>query len=163
MWVNDRQCKSETDSQLNLTVRLGHRIAWAMASKWRLNRAEESSVQKEADAVKAERLNQGCSEQEAKEAHRQHVATRTQELKKAKADASKAKQAARSAGGKGAAAPPSLAAPSADVLQNNTDYYTKLMDSMSVIQGHPVFQRINEAMPLLITDDETKECGVQAG
>ncbi|CAJ1437032.1 unnamed protein product [Effrenium voratum] len=133
-----------------------------MASKWRLNRAEESSVQKEADAVKAERLNQGCSEQEAKEAHRQHVATRTQELKKAKADASKAKQAARSAGGKGAAAPPSLAAPSADVLQNNTDYYTKLMDSMSVIQGHPVFQRINEAMPLLITDDETKECGVQA-
>ncbi|CAJ1394109.1 unnamed protein product, partial [Effrenium voratum] len=141
---------------------LGHRIAWAMASKWRLNRAEESSVQKEADAVKAERLNQGCSEQEAKEAHRQHVATRTQELKKAKADASKAKQAARSAGGKGAAAPPSLAAPSADVLQNNTDYYTKLMDSMSVIQGHPVFQRINEAMPLLITDDETKECGVQA-
>ena len=129
-----------------------------MASKWRLNKAEEKEVEKIGEAAKQKLLSEGQSPKEAEEGKQQAIKAKTFELKQAKADKAAAKAIGKSSGTKAAA---KLAVPS-EVRQNNTTYYTSLQEAMLLIENHPLFHRIRNEPALLITDDATKECGVQA-
>ena len=130
-----------------------------MASKWRLNKAEEKEVEQLGEEAKQKSLSEGQPPKEAEEAKQQAIKDKTFELKQAKADKAAAKALAKSSGTKASAV--KLAVPSG-VIQNNTAYYTSLQEAMLLIENHPLFHRIREEPALLITDDATKECGVQA-
>lgn len=138
-----------------------------MASKWKLNKGEEKQLEQEGSDLLSQKLSEGASQKDAKAAKDEHIRLRTQELKQAKFEANKAKKQAQGqldsaqsaakakAKAKGLkVAPPSLP----QVSQQNTEYYTKLIDSLDVIQTHPVFARIAEAEPLKIDGGN----GVQA-
>ena len=63
-----------------------------MASKWRLNKAEERQVQAEGEEAKAQKIASGGSEQEGNEARENKISERTLEIKQSKADASASKR-----------------------------------------------------------------------
>jgi hypothetical protein len=124
-------------------------------SKWRLNKAEEKMVQQEAAEVKQQAVLEGKSLLVAAEEGNAHLERRTLEIKKGKAEKSnqaKAKAKPTSA--------PLATGPSADTVSNNEEYYGKLMEALDTIQKHPLFEKVKEAKPLMITSDG--ESGVQA-
>ena len=123
-----------------------------MASKWKLNKAEEKQLEKEGSEVMAQKLTEGLAQKDAKAAKDDHIRARTQELKQAKFEANKLKKQAAgqvevSAKAKPKAKTKPVTQSLPQVSQQNTEYYTKLIDALDVIQTHPVFARIAEADP----------------
>ena len=145
-----------------------------MASKWRLNKAEERQIQEEANQLKAEKLQAGCSEEDAQKAKKEFEKLKEHELKKAKAEKNELRKQQQVQGkvelrkqqqGKvkpGVVPGGNQSQVVPDKSSVNMDYYAKLQDAMQVIQSHKVFKRINEANALQISADE-KTSGVQAG
>lgn len=136
------------------------------ASKWRLTKAEEKQVKDEGNALKAQKLAEGSSEEEAQKARKEFEKLKEQELKQAKADRNEARKAKAKAGPSASANALALSSAKAasvmpDKTQVNQAYYAKLQDALQTIQAHKCFKRINEADALKITGDETSS-GVQA-
>ena len=140
-----------------------------MASKWRLNKAEEKQVQTEGEEAKAQKIASGGSEQEGDEAKEQKIAERTMEIKQSKADAAASKKSGGStvsvkakAKAKGAIIPDPSRLPK-DLSNINHGYYTRLCHAIDVIQGHKIFARVAEEAPLKIRAGGGQLTGVQAG
>lgn len=83
-----------------------------MASKWRLNKTEDKTVQEEGENLRKKKIEAGASEQEADEAKAALIAERTYALKKAKADNAQAKKTPKA---KAQGVVPAVAASSAQV------------------------------------------------
>ena len=140
-----------------------------MASKWRLNKAEERQVQAEGEEAKAQKIASGGSEHEGDEAKENKISERTLEIKQSKADASAAKRSGGStatvkakAKAKGAIIPDPSRLPK-DLSNINHGYYTRLCHAIDVIQGHKIFARVAEEAPLKISAGGSQLTGVQAG
>ena len=129
----------------------------AMASKWRLNKTEEKQVKQEGDAIKRQKLDEGCTEEEAEKAKEDLMAERTYELKKMKADNAAAKKAPQAK----AKAKPISANAQQPTDNVNHEYYARLLTALQTVQNHKVFARVEEESPLDITGK--KMSGVQAG
>lgn len=126
-----------------------------MASKWRLNKTEEKTVQEEGENLRKEKIEAGASEQEADEAKASLINERTYALKKAKADNAQAKKTPKAKAK--AQVVPAVAASSAQVpSQLNTEYYAKLMEAISTIQSHKMFAKIAQEAPLVIKNEGDK-------
>lgn len=124
-----------------------------MASKWRLNKTEDKTVQEEGENLRKKKIEAGASEQEADEAKAALIAERTYALKKAKADNAQAKKTPKAK----AQVVPAVAASSAQVpSQLNTEYYAKLMEAISTIQSHKMFAKIAQEAPLVIKNEGDK-------
>ena len=127
-----------------------------MASKWKLNKAEEKQLEKEGSELMSQKLTEGLAQKDAKAAKDDHIRARTQELKQAKFEANKLKKQTAGQVDVSAKAKPKAKTTKPvtqslpQVSQQNTAYYTKLIDALDVIQTHPVFARIAEADPLKI-------------
>ena len=142
-----------------------------MASKWRLNKAEERQVQAEGEEAKAQKIASGGSEQEGNEAKENKISERTLEIKQSKADASASKRSGgpgstvsvkAKAKAKAAIIPDPSRLPK-DLSNINHGYYTRLCHAIDVIQGHKIFARVAEEAPLKISAGGSQLTGVQAG
>ncbi|CAJ1372633.1 unnamed protein product [Effrenium voratum] len=126
-------------------------------SKWKLNKAEQKSVEEEEKRVYAERKTAGDSDEDAQKAASEAAATKSKALKEAKMVKSQVKKNQPQSAAAAIDAPET--AP-----QNNTQYYEALIDAVNVILQCPTFVDLQTtAAPLPInTKPGEDQSGVQA-
>ena len=134
------------------------RMAAHPPSKFRLNQKEKKEVDAFAQTAKAEAEQKG---EDGDAAYKAAYEAKSHELKAVKAANCVPKAAAKGLA-KASAAKPSASPPSAAAGPPgpNTDYYQALYKAMDIIRKE--FPKIEDDLPLPITDDMTKESGIQA-
>ena len=130
----------------------------AMASKWKLGKADKAAVEFQGENAKKAAVEAGKSPAEVKKAVAAAVAAEESRLKQMKMDAHAAKK--RKSGGKAADddVEVAVAAP-----VSNDAYYTAKLKAITNILSHDMFKGLVNMNPLPISkeDQEGKPTGIQ--